>query len=57
MKEVRDDITRKRKLLKEAHHLRVKDDVKLHRPQVEEIRSNLGSKGVDTTFMEQRMIK
>lgn len=57
MKEIRDDITRKRKLLKEAHHLRVKDDVKLHRPEVKEIRSNLGSKGVDTTFMEQRMIK
>lgn len=57
MKEVRHDITRKRKMLKDAHVLRANDDVKLHRTDLTELRSTLGAKGVDTQFMEERLLR
>lgn len=54
----RKEITSKRKLLKEEHKLRVNNAVHLHRPTVTDMKEDLGEKkGIDTTFLEERMKK
>ena len=54
----RKELTSKRKLLKEEHKLKANNSVHLHNPTLNDMKEDLGEKkGIDTTFLEERMKK
>ncbi|CAD8145254.1 unnamed protein product [Paramecium octaurelia] len=53
----RDQVNKKREMIKEEHHMKMKQQVKLHRPNLEDAKEDFAKKGIDTTFLEQRAQK